>query len=99
MNRLGIAVRYLAFPRAGPKSASYDKIVSAWCADNPKIALTRAKAGQEIEARTCENPVAAQYQLGGTMGVNSTPSLVFEDGSMNPGYLPAASLAEKLGLM
>ena len=76
-----------------------NKIVSAWCADNPKIALTKAKAGKEIEQRTCDNPVAAQYELGGVMGVNSTPSLVFEDGTMNPGYVPAATLAVRLGIM
>lgn len=99
MNRLGIAIRYLAYPRAGTGSASYDKIVSAWCADNPKIALTRAKAGKTIETRTCDNPVASQYELGGVMGVNSTPSLVFEDGTMTPGYLPAEALAKRLGIM
>ena len=36
LNRMGIAVRYLAYPRAGVPSGSYDKIVSAWCADDPK---------------------------------------------------------------
>ncbi len=98
MNRLGIAIRYLAFPRAGTKSASYDKFVSAWCADDPKKALTRAKNSQSIEKKTCDNPVAAQYELGSTMGVNSTPSLIYEDGSMDPGYLPASKLAARLGL-
>ena len=99
LNRLGMAVRYLAYPRAGTGSESYNKFVSAWCADNPKLALTRAKNNQAIEEKTCDNPVAAQYILGGVMGVNSTPSLVYEDGSMDPGYLPAASLAARLGLM
>jgi|TARA_B110000967_G_scaffold67375_1_gene69675 thiol:disulfide interchange protein DsbC len=99
LNRLGIAVRYLAYPRAGIDSESYDKYVSAWCADNPKIALTRAKNGQAIEDRTCENPVAAQFQLGGEFGVNSTPSIIHEDGTLMPGYLPADKLAETLGIL
>ena len=30
LNRLGVAVRYLAYPRAGIGSISYDKAVSAW---------------------------------------------------------------------
>ncbi|HIG41747.1 MAG: DsbC family protein [bacterium] len=99
LNRLGIAVRYLAYPRAGTSSESYNKFVSAWCADNPKAALTKAKNNQPIEEKTCDNPVAAQYKLGSTMGVNSTPSLVYEDGSMDPGYMPAAKLAERLGIL
>ena len=31
---VGIEVRYLAFPRAGVGSESYNKIVSVWCADD-----------------------------------------------------------------
>lgn len=98
LNRLGIAVRYLAYPRAGIGSPSYDKIVSAWCADNPNIAMTKAKSGQEIETRTCANPVAAQYALGDQFGVNGTPAVIFEDGTLQPGYLPALQMAQRLGL-
>ncbi|MBV1877282.1 MAG: thioredoxin fold domain-containing protein [Pseudomonadales bacterium] len=99
LNRLGIAVRYMAFPRAGLESESYNKIVSAWCAADPKLALTRAKGGQEIPALNCDNPVAEQYALGSALGVNATPALLFEDGSLVPGYLPARDLASKLGLL
>lgn len=98
LNKLGIAVRYLAFPRAGVGSPSYDKIVSAWCADNPNLALTRAKAGEEIEQKTCSNPVAAQYSMGDQFGVNGTPAIIFEDGRLQPGYVPAAQMAQQLGI-
>ena len=40
-------MRYLAFPRAGVGSDSYDKIVSAWCAEDPLDALTRAKGRRD----------------------------------------------------
>ncbi|MBT4160259.1 MAG: thioredoxin fold domain-containing protein [Gammaproteobacteria bacterium] len=98
MNRLGIAVRYLAYPRAGIGSKSYDKAVSAWCADNPQVALTQAKSGQEIEERTCSNPVAAQYALGDLFGVSGTPAIILEDGTLQPGYLPATELGRRLGI-
>jgi protein-disulfide isomerase len=32
------------------------------------------------------------------MGVNSTPSLIFDDGTLQPGYAPAKDLAAKLGI-
>lgn len=98
LNDLGVSVRYLAYPRAGVGSASYDKIVSAWCADNPKVALTLAKAGQEISPKTCENPVASHYSMGGDFGVSGTPAIIYEDGTLQPGYLPAAQLAQRLGI-
>ena len=99
LNKLGIAVRYLAYPRAGVGSESYDKAVSAWCADNPQLALTRAKSGQEIEQATCENPVAAQYALGDSFGVTGTPAVVYENGTLQSGYLPADEMAKRLGII
>jgi thiol:disulfide interchange protein DsbC len=98
LNRLGIAVRYLAYPRSGIQSKSYDTYVSAWCADSPKIAFTKAKMGESIPAKTCLNPIAEQFVLGSRMGVNSTPSLIFDDGTLQPGYAPAKDLAAKLGI-
>lgn len=98
LNRLGIAIRYLAYPRAGIASGSYNKMVSAWCADDPQVALTEAKMGQEIPAKTCDNPVAKHYQLGNEIGVTGTPALVLQDGRLIPGYMPAADLADLLGI-
>ncbi len=98
LNRLGIEVRYLAYPRAGLESRSYEKYVSAWCADNQQLALTRAKLGKEVQDRTCDNPVAAQYALGNQFGVSGTPAIIYEDGTLQPGYAPAAQLAIRLGI-
>ena len=94
----GIAIRYLAYPRAGIDSKSYSKIVSAWCSDDPRQAITKLKRGENIPEATCPNPVAAQYQLGGRVGVKGTPSIVLSDGRMLPGYVSAEKLAEELGI-
>ncbi len=98
INALGIEVRYLAFPRAGAGSRSYEKIVSAWCAEDARHAMTELKMGRTIPDRSCANPVMEQYQLGQAMGVTGTPAIITEDGTLLPGYLPAAELAAALGL-
>ncbi|MBQ75170.1 MAG: protein-disulfide isomerase [Gammaproteobacteria bacterium] len=98
LNRLGVEIRYLAYPRAGVKSKSFDKYVSAWCSDNQQLAMTRAKLGQEVEEKDCDNPVAEQYALGNQVGVTGTPALIFEDGTLLPGYLPAEELVNRLGI-
>ncbi len=98
INALGIEVRYLAFPRGGVASPTYDKMVSTWCADNPTTALTEVKLGKSVEARSCVNPVQAHYELGLSVGVTGTPAMVTESGHMLPGYLPAEQLALRLGL-
>lgn len=98
-NKLGVEVRYLAYPRAGIGSESYKKVVSAWCAEDQKSALTALKNGQQIENRSCsDNPVTEQYKAGGQLGVKGTPALLTEDGQLIAGYLPADKLAQSLGL-
>jgi thiol:disulfide interchange protein DsbC len=98
LNDMGIEVRYLAYPRAGIGSQSYDKIVSAWCAADPNAALTKLKARETIPSATCPNAVADQYELGREMGVAGTPAIVLQDGTLLPGYMPADKLAEAVGV-
>jgi thiol:disulfide interchange protein DsbC len=98
LNALGIEVRYFGYPRAGLGSSSYDKLVTAWCAENPQEALTRLKLGEELPSRTCPNPIAAHYGLGDQVGVTGTPSIITSEGFMIPGYLPPEDLAARIGL-
>lgn len=92
----GIEIRYLAFPRSGLNTPSYYKAVSVWCADDRKEALTISKAGGKIEQKTCDNPVKSQMMMGTQVGVTGTPTLVLEDGSIMPGYVPAEQLSALL---
>ena len=98
-NEEGIAIHYLAFPRAGIGSGSYDKFVSVWCADDQKEALTLAKNGTDPEPKKCSNPIAQQYELGREIGVSGTPALVTSDGTLIPGYMPPATLRKRLEAM
>ena len=95
-NRLGIRIRYLAFPRAGPQSKSFEKWVSVWCAEDQQSAMTQAKGGQRIPPKKCDNPVGEQFALGRSVGVRGTPSIIFDNGHMVPGYVPPAELLDML---
>lgn len=98
-NDLGIEVRYLAYPRAGLNSKSYNKIASAWCAADRNAALTKLKNRQEIPENVCEsNPVAAQYQVGRQIGLTGTPAIVLEDGELISGYVEPAKIRGMLGI-
>lgn len=96
LNGYGIAVRYLAFPRTGLNTETHVKMISTWCAEDPKAMLTSATRGGEVPAAECDNPIASQYQLGREVGVTGTPALVLEDGTIMPGYVPAETLAKYL---
>lgn len=95
-NKLGITVRYLAFPRAGVPSANADEMQAIWCAKDPLKAMTEAKAGKKVSAANCDAKIAEQYELGTSFGVNGTPAIVLEDGNMIPGYQPPADLLRTL---
>ncbi len=99
LNKAGIEVRYLAYPRAGVGSESYRKIASAWCADDPRQAMTALKNRQTIPDNVCPgNPVADQFMLGQQAGVQGTPAMVLESGEMVPGYVSAEELVARLGI-
>jgi len=94
----GISVQYLFFPRAGKGSESYNKAVTVWCADDRHAALTSAKQGEQMEQKTCENPVDAHMQLGVDFEATGTPMIVTEKGNVFPGYIPAKRLARALAV-
>lgn len=95
-NSRGIAIEYLFFPRAGAGSESFQKAINVWCAADKNEAMTRAKAGQELERRDCTHPIAEDFQLGQQIGINGTPALITESGDLLPGYLPADELLQRL---
>ncbi|MFK7977745.1 MAG: DsbC family protein [Halioglobus sp.] len=98
LNRLGIEVRYLAYPRAGAGSDGFYKLETAWCASNPQDVLTRLKNKEQVPTQSCDNPIASQYQLGQELGVRGTPAIITQDGKMIPGYQSATDLIASLGL-
>jgi thiol:disulfide interchange protein DsbC len=98
-NARGIAIRYLAWPRSGPDTPSWQKAEGVWCSSNRPAALTAATLGQPLAAGHCANPVAREYQLGVDLGVQGTPTLILPDGSLLAGYLPPDALAERLARM
>ena len=96
INALGIKVRYLAYPRGGIGSESYEKLVTAWCAKDPQATLTNLKSGRTMKMSNCESPVKDQYFLGQQIGISGTPAIITSDGRLFPGYLPAEELSKRI---
>ncbi len=96
LNEAGVELRYMAFPRAGVGSETYKTMESVWCAEDQQKAMTDAKAGKDIPAKSCSNPIAKQYNLGRQLGVTGTPALVMPNGELFPGYAPAEKLVKYL---
>lgn len=99
LNKNGVEVRYLAYPRAGVDSAGFTQLASAWCADNPQETLTKLKSKESVPENVCaDNPIAAEFQLGQELGVRGTPAIILESGQLIPGYQSADELLKTMGL-
>lgn len=95
-NKLGIAMRYLAYPRSGVNTPSYFKAVSVWCADDKQAAMTRAKSGETLAKADCETPIKAHMDAAKLVGVTGTPTMVLENGRVIPGYVEPKRLIKIL---
>jgi len=92
LNKNDIRVRYLFYPRAGAGSNSYKRAVAVWCAKDRVKAVGDAKARRPIDMKDCKNPIANHYNLGQELGLNGTPMLIMDDGTIINGYQPAPEL-------
>ena len=53
VNKAGVRVRYMFFPRTGPATESWTKAEQVWCAADRRDALTRAKKGDTFKGKSC----------------------------------------------
>lgn len=89
-----VQVRYIFMPLKG--SADMKKTVSVWCSDDRQLALDIAKAGGEVDEKSCDNPIKDHLKLARELGVRGTPAILLEDGQMLPGYIPVEKLVAEL---
>jgi thiol:disulfide interchange protein DsbC len=97
LTKLGVKVRYAAYPRAGPDTDDWHKMEAVWCSKDRQTAITQAKLGQVVKAPNCgATPIAKQYQMGEDLGVRGTPAIFAPNGQYIGGYLPPAELVKQL---
>lgn len=96
INRLGITVRYLAFPVIGDRQEALELMERVWCAEDRNEALTKAKlSNATIASAACNSPVREQFRLGQEMGVSGTPAMYLEDGTELPGYMEPGQILQQ----
>lgn len=98
INKAGVRVRYMMFPRTGPGTESWRKAESVWCAKDRRDALTRAKKGEELKTKTCADAesIKTQWALGEDMGVEGTPAIFTQTGDYIGGFLTPAQLVQTI---
>jgi thiol:disulfide interchange protein DsbC len=94
LNKLGVRVRYLFYPRTGPNTESWRKAEVVWCSADRNDALTQAKLGAQLDMnKNCgPTPVQREYSLGQSIGVRGTPAILTDNGEFITGYMPPHDL-------
>lgn len=94
----GVELHYLAYPRAGMGSSSWNKAVAVWCAKDRQTAYRDAMGGKPVTSPKCDDgtSVAAGYDLAQRLGATGTPLIITETGQLIDGYVPAAQLVPLL---
>lgn len=95
-NKLGIEMRFLAFPRSGPNSPTFHRAISIWCNKDRRQAMIAAQEGYEIPQQRCPNSIREQYTIGVNFGVTNTPAFVLGDGTLVQGFMAPPNLAQFL---
>jgi len=76
---------------------SAEKVQAIWCSEDKVKAWDDLMLnGVQPAPGKCDTPIAQIRQLGAKFKVNGTPALIFADGVINPGYMPAAQLEQAL---
>jgi thiol:disulfide interchange protein DsbC len=97
VNKAGVRVRYLMYPRTGPDTESWTKAEQVWCAADRRDALSRAKKGESVKAKACgDAAIKTQYDLGSDLGVEGTPAIFTQSGDYIGGYLAPAELVQAI---
>jgi thiol:disulfide interchange protein DsbC len=97
VNKAGVRVRYMMYPRTGPGTESWKKAEQVWCAADRRDALTRSKRGETVKSKACgDGPIQAQYQLGSDLGVEGTPAIFTQNGDYIGGFLAPDELVQSI---
>jgi len=84
-------VLYPIFP------GSEEKARNVWCSKDKNKAWEDLMLRGVIPASAnCNAPLAKTLEWGKRLKVNGTPTIIFADGTLAPGYLPAAELEKAL---
>ncbi len=100
LQKAGIEVRYLPYPRGSSRGPGYQSLKQVWCADDKARAMNIAKGIESgsLPAGDCAEGAMVDkgYDLGNQLGVDGTPALFTENGQKISGYVPAQQLIPML---
>lgn len=96
-----VTIYTFLFPLEGLHPGTSDLSKKIWCAKNPSAAwdsfMTTGVLNKDAEqSKDCKAPIDRNMQKGQQLGINGTPTIIFSNGVLVPGALPAAEIEKNL---
>jgi thiol:disulfide interchange protein DsbC len=92
-----VTVYTFLYPLEGLHPEARGKSERIWCASNRARAWSEfMTTGKLPDAPKCATPIERINQLAGSLGINGTPTLILQDGSLIPGAASAAEIERRL---
>ncbi len=100
LQKAGVEVRYIPFPRGGARGPGYQALKQVWCGKDKTKSMDIAKgvASGELPSADCSQAsfVDQGYIIGSQVGISGTPAIFTESGQKLDGYVPYQQLIPML---
>ncbi len=100
LQKAGVSVRYIPFPRGMDKGPGFKEMLSVWCAKDRVEAMNIAMGVSQgkLDKGDCgaESILKAGFEVGVSVGVTGTPTSYLSDGNKVRGYVAAEKIIKRL---
>lgn len=91
-----VTIYTFLFPIAQLHPEAHRKSEGVWCAKDQSAAWAELVIKGVVRAGGCETPIGRNIALAESLNISGTPTMIFEDGSVVPGAIPAARIKQLL---
>lgn len=91
-----VTIYLYLFPLSQLHPEAKAKSIGVWCSKDRAKAWNSLLLRNEIPVGQCDNPVERNITLATKLGINGTPTVILQDGTITPGAPSAARLEQML---
>jgi thiol:disulfide interchange protein DsbC len=93
----GVTIYIFPYPLAGLHPNAVSMAEKIWCSDNKALAWDNyLQSGVKPADAHCATPIERNLAFGAKNKIFGTPSIIFSDGKMVPGLMPAAAIQTQI---
>lgn len=98
LKKIGITTYIFLYPLPMHQQA-YGKSVTIWCSKDKVKTLEDMLSGKsQVTDKTCNNPIDQNIEIGDSLGITATPTMILDSGEMISGFITSDDLKKRMGI-